>query len=350
MLLTKDTLERYVKEGWLISQRHPTLPLTIYNYSQATQYEAKWDEVTLACRGLVLDDNGKIVARPFKKFFNIEECKHTPTDSFEVYEKMDGSLGILFYYEGNWIFASRGSFTSEQALKFKQIFTDKYQTSHLTMTNTYLFEIIYPTNRIVVDYGEMEDVVMLGEIHTASGEELDLDHYANSIFNVVKKHHFTNYQTIQSLNWQNHEGFIVKFSNGDRCKIKFADYVKLHRIITNCSSYDIWQNLMTFDRLPEEFLKDVPDEFYQWVKGTEEGLRHAFNSQLNLHTAVMSSILRDGTLDRKELAARVLETKDVNHGIVFGLIDGKDVTEKLWKLVKPAYQKPFGETNPIEIV
>jgi len=41
MKMTKDTLDKYVEEGWLISQVHPTLPLTIYNYSQATQYEAK---------------------------------------------------------------------------------------------------------------------------------------------------------------------------------------------------------------------------------------------------------------------------------------------------------------------
>ena len=72
MKITKDILEKYVAEGWLISQVHPTIPLTIYNYSQATQYEAHWDEVTLQCRGLVVDDMGTIVARPFKKFFNIE--------------------------------------------------------------------------------------------------------------------------------------------------------------------------------------------------------------------------------------------------------------------------------------
>lgn len=63
-MITKANLEAYVNEGWLIKQVHPTLPLTIYNYSQATQYEGKWDEVTLAARGLVMDNNGTIVARP----------------------------------------------------------------------------------------------------------------------------------------------------------------------------------------------------------------------------------------------------------------------------------------------
>jgi len=346
MKITKDILDRYVAEGWLISQVHPTLPLTIYNYSQATQYEAHWDKVTLSARGLVFDDAGRLVARPFKKFFNIEENKHIATESFEVYEKMDGSLGIMFYYEGEWIFASRGSFTSEQALKFKEIFMNKYKTSHLTVTNTYLFEIIYPTNRIVVDYGEMEDVVLLGEIRTESGEELGMKYWENSIFNVVKKYEFKDYKEIQKLNWDNKEGFIVRFSNGDRCKIKFSDYVKLHRVLTNCSSYDVWENLMTFDKLPEEMLQDVPDEFYDWVNQLELRLKKEYEFVFNQHMAHMSSIFRYG-LERKEFALKVQELEGVNHGLIFAMYNGKKdkMKQLIWKMIKPEYEKPFSNAD-----
>ena len=85
-----ETLNRYHEDGLLYKQTHPTLPLTIWNYAEKVQYEDQWNAVTIACRGLVTDDSGVIVARPFKKFFNIEENKHTPTDKFDVYEKMDG--------------------------------------------------------------------------------------------------------------------------------------------------------------------------------------------------------------------------------------------------------------------
>jgi RNA ligase len=103
------------------------------------------------CRGLVTDDKGNIVARPFKKFFNMEEGKHTPTSDFEVYDKMDGSLGIFFYYEGGWVMATRGSFTSDQAVKgYEMMF--KYDFANLHKDYTYLFEIIYDQNRIVVKY------------------------------------------------------------------------------------------------------------------------------------------------------------------------------------------------------
>lgn len=137
-----QTLHKYYEEGWLIKQTHPTLPLIIWNYSQATQYEGKWDEITLQCRGLVTDDKGNVVARPFKKFFNMEEGKHTPTKEFEVYEKMDGSLIIIFWYDGGWVVASRGSFTSEQAIKGRELL-DKYDLDELDKDKTYCFEIIY---------------------------------------------------------------------------------------------------------------------------------------------------------------------------------------------------------------
>ena len=154
MQLNKQTLDQYVEDGWLIKQTHPRLPLTIYNYSRATQYEERWDEITLQCRGLIVDDKGNVVARPFKKFFNIEEAKHTATEDYTVYEKLDGSLIILFFYAGNWLFASRGSFISDQAIMAKKI-SKKYRLALLDDKDlyevikqhphdlTYLFEIIY---------------------------------------------------------------------------------------------------------------------------------------------------------------------------------------------------------------
>ena len=37
---------------------------------------------------------------------------------------------------------------------------------------TYLFEIIYPSNRIVVDYGSSRRLVLLAAVHTQTGIEL----------------------------------------------------------------------------------------------------------------------------------------------------------------------------------
>ena len=85
-----QTLKQYEQDGLLYSQTHPTLPLTIYNYTDKVQWENLWDEITLSCRGLVVDSLGNIVARPFKKFFNLSEGKTNTTDKYEIFEKLDG--------------------------------------------------------------------------------------------------------------------------------------------------------------------------------------------------------------------------------------------------------------------
>jgi hypothetical protein len=137
-----NILNSYEKNGLIKSQKHPYLDLWIWNYSVSVQYERLWDDITLQCRGIVTDNEGNVVARPFKKFFNIEEGKHNPTEEFEVFEKMDGSLGILFNYKDEWVFATRGSFTSDQSKRAYKLL-EKYPIENLDKKNTYLFEIIY---------------------------------------------------------------------------------------------------------------------------------------------------------------------------------------------------------------
>ena len=73
MSISLDTLNKYYEQGLLYKQVHPILPLTIWNYTEKVQYESLWDDITLQCRGLVTDTEGNIVARPFRKFFNMEE-------------------------------------------------------------------------------------------------------------------------------------------------------------------------------------------------------------------------------------------------------------------------------------
>lgn len=336
MKISLEILNQYQSQGLLYQQVHPNLPLSIWNYSEKVQYDSLWDDITLSCRGLVTDDKGNVVARPFRKFFNIEEGKHTPTEQFQVFEKMDGSLGILFFYGDEWVFASRGSFTSDQALKFKEIFTKKYKTSYLYTPNTYLFEIIYPENRIVVDYGNIEDVVMLGEINTESGDELDLNHYTNSIFNVVKEYNgIKDYSSLKSLVDNNAEGFVVRFSNGDRMKIKGEEYLRLHRIMTNLSTTSVWEILSTNGKI-DEFIKDVPDEFFKKIQDFAFDLSLRYYNLMKEYTECFE-IIKNKTEDRKSFAE---ESKRYPHpSLLFGLLDGKDISPMIWKMIKPEFKK-----------
>lgn len=339
-----ETLERYYNEGWLIKQTHPELPLTIWNYSQTTQYAGKWDEVTIMARGLVTDNQtGEIVARPFKKFFNWEENRHTPTKDFEVFTKEDGSLGIAFNYKGNWVFASRGSFTSEQIIWATEFINDNLVNGVDAMFDaeyTYLFEIVYKENRIVVNYGDYEGLILLGAINTKTGEELSYDKLLNYgyFFDVVKKYDgITDYTTLKGMIGDNEEGFVIRFSNGERIKIKGEEYLRLHRIMTGVSTTSVWDVLANGGNM-EEILKNVPDEFYDKIKEVVRDLvlrfdnikRDYFQYYLDITNKVVST-------DRRAFAE---EAKRYSHpAILFAMLNGKNIEPIIWKIVKPEWRK-----------
>jgi|688.fasta_scaffold42874_9 RNA ligase len=341
----KETFDELVREGWLISQVHPTLDLTIYNYSQKTQYEGYWTPETLAARGLVLNSKGVIVARPFAKFFNAEETKDAlPNEPFEVYEKMDGSLGIFFWYATEEklhpVFASRGSFTSDQAVKGWEML-QKLPYHDLAYGHTHMFEIIYPENRIVVDYGSNEKLVLLGVIETASGREVQRenieDHLGHS-FELVKRYQFKNsWVHLKAHNDPNREGYVLVYPNGFRVKVKFEEYVRLHRIITQVSSIDIWEKLKTGESL-DEILECVPDEFFGWVRSLEADLKSQYATLENEYKLIYSAVFQTSK-DRKEFAETAKKFK--HPGLLFSMADGKDYSEAIWKMLRPAWSKPF---------
>jgi RNA ligase len=340
-----ETLHKYQSDGLLYSQTHPTLPLTIWNYTEKVQYEDLWDEVTLSCRGLVTDDNGNIVARPFRKFFNIEEGKHTPTSKFEVYEKMDGSLIILFWYDGGWVVATRGSFTSDQAVAASKIFFDKLE-HNFSIGITYLFEFTASWNRIVVDYGDEDNLTLLGAIRTDDGTEAIyktlklIARGANC--DVVKRYDgISDYSTLKGMVEDNHEGFVVRFSNGDRMKVKGDEYVRLHRVMTNLSTTAIWEVLSSGGTM-DTLLADVPDEFYSKIKEYENSLRYSYMSIQEHAGKLFDSLYEsyDGELpNRKKYAEWVTGQNNFIQPILFRMYDKKDYSPCIWKLIKPDFQK-----------
>jgi RNA ligase len=338
-----EKLNKYYEDGLLYKQVHPTLPLTIWNYSEKVQYENLWDEVTLMCRGLVTDDKGDIVATPFKKFFNIEEGKYTPTETFEVYEKMDGSLGIVFWYQGQWVVATRGSFTSDQAIKATELL-QKYNTDIMFRHMTFCFEIIYPENRIVLDYKGEEKLVLLGAFDNW-GKDYDITDWDEWGFDVVKKYDGINdYKQLKEMVKNDQEGFVVKFSNGDRVKVKGIEYLRLHKIMTNVSTTGIWEYLKNGEDVME-LLKDVPDEFYTKIKNYVKELRYFFMSISEDAGKRFDGKMygkyndKEPITDRKEFAQWVSEQPKHLSGILFRMFDRKDYSEIIWNLIRPEFKK-----------
>ena len=338
-----EKLNKYYEDGLLYKQVHPSLPLTIWNYTEKVQYENLWDEVTLMCRGLVTDDTGDIVATPFQKFFNIEEGKFEPTEKFEVYEKMDGSLGIVFWYRGQWVVATRGSFTSDQANKAREILK-KYNTDIMFRHLTFCFEIIYPENRIVLDYGNDEKLVLLGTFDK-NGKEMDVEIWSQWGFDVVKKYDgIKDFKELKGMIKDDQEGFVVKFSNGDRIKVKGVEYLRLHKIMTNVTTTGIWEYLKNGEDVME-LLKDVPDEFYKKIENYIKDLRYYYFQISEDVGKKFDGMMygkyndKEPITDRKEFAEWVLTQPKHMSGILFRMFDKKDYSEIIWNLIRPEFKK-----------
>ena len=351
-----ETLNRYYEDGLLYKQTHPSLPLTIWNYTEKVQYEMLWDDVTIQCRGLVTDDAGSIVAKPFPKFFNYEEVIDKgviPWDSeyIHVQKKMDGSLGILFNYEGEWIMATRGSFTSEQAIRGMEILKSKYDLKKFVKEVAYLCEIIYPENRIVVDYGE-ERIVFLGAtvpdmefkwapakaIFKVSGiQEEDV---VWSAMDTLHEDTFKEYQKT----YDGGEGFVIRFYPSNyRVKIKFEEYVRLHKIMTNLSTRNVWETLSNGEDITKT-LVDVPDEFYDKIKDYADELKNQFTTLENEYKWIFNTILQTLIIHNvpKEKYRAVFAQYALRYkhpAILFTMLNERGYSKIIWELIYPEYRK-----------
>jgi RNA ligase len=310
------------------------------------------------CRGLVLNDAGEIIVLPLPKFFNHEQSPEkipfTTSEYVYIQEKMDGSLGILFWYENEWIFATRGSFTSDQCIRGTEILNRQCDLNKFVKGIAYICEIIYPSNRIVVDYGDEEMLMFMSAttpeaelnwstakaIFHASG--IEEKHIVPTEMRKLKKPYISLYNSLKKLNTPNREGFVLRFMPSNyRRKIKFDDYLVLHRIMSRISSYTIWESLMLLDRIPEDVLTDVPDEFYDWVKRMEKELRENYNLEVERHIEEYDTVKH---LEGRELAEEIFkkyENSGISTKILFCIKRGSNFSRTIWQRIKPAYTTPF---------
>ena len=254
-------------QGLVYIKKHPEYPLFLLNYTPRTQYQQKWCKELVHARGLVVGEDGKILARPLPKFFNhyeINDLEKLQDEEYEVFEKMDGSLVIMFHYENHPIFCTRGSFISEQSAKAHEIFRAKYKHISVNKECTYCFEVIYPENKIVVNYEDVEDLFLISITHTSSGKEINI--HATGFKTVNKVDKTSIHAFLSGFEEANMEGYVVKYtkglSNSMRVKYKFNTYVEKHKgkDITAKQIKDSLKKMKPID------LDVIPDECYEEVR------------------------------------------------------------------------------------
>jgi RNA ligase len=346
-LFDVDRLNKHLADGHVREQTHPHLPLRILNYTERTAYERVWTDVTRRCRGLIVDAAGLVVARPFEKFFNHGEAEAGALDMAAktiVVDKVDGSLGIIHRAGADWAVATRGSFTSEQAIHGTQVLRTRYAGFRPPDGVTVLCEIVFPGNRIVCDYGDLDDLVLLGAVDIATGT-------------VMGPHEVAGWpgpraQTFEAPTLADAlaippragaEGLVVRMvDTGAMIKIKQPDYVALHRIVTGLNARVVWEQLGD-GKSVAEICEPLPDEFHDWVWQVRNGLMDAASAILTTarheHEQILAS-LPDGWA-RKDYAALA---RSENRAWLFMLLDGKDPAPKIWRTLCPS-----GDDRPINI-
>jgi RNA ligase len=345
-----DKIQAEIDAGYINMQRHPTDDLRIYNYAAKAQFDQRWTDEVKICRGLITDGQNNIVARPFAKFFNADQIPRSDlvwSKSFNVTAKMDGSLGILYQSSEGLSIATRGSFVSEQAKVATEILRSEHGYLKVSQTLTPLFEIIFPANRIVVNYGDRKSLVLLTVIDNATGADAaSTPQEAATLIgwqgDVVEQWsaQCKPREVLEALGLPQDgscEGVVLRFDYPKgfhtRIKIKTDEYKRLHKLLTGINARHIWEALR--DGLPTEpLIERVPDEYYKWFKNVEKDLRQAY--------AEIEGCCRADFKDLGDRKQNAIYYQSCAHpAILFSMLDGKDYGHYIWKQIRPQAAKTF---------
>jgi len=384
ILLNK--LWKEVEAGRVLASQSGSL--TIFKYTQDTHIKDEWNDVNRLARGIIFAADGTVVARPFPKFFNLNERAETMPDALpwsegvEVFEKMDGSCGIGYRklvclepqgriehddsvveavfnagpidpcrYE--WRLATPGSMESDQALEGTRILNEtiytagseeldplfwvdkRYNLAALPLDCTPVFEIIYPENRIVVDY-KGETFLVLLAIFDHNGVEWHprrVDQIAELCgFRRPRRYDIDLRGEIPFD--ENSEGYVARFESGLRVKIKSPTYLRIHRLLNYLSPKGVVELIRgseygaTVKQLPKAIACDF-DDVRAHVQGMYDNLYARAYGSLNTMKHVVGE-----NQPRKAYALWVQEyVENTECGFVFALLDNKDIEDKIWKLV-----------------
>ena len=260
MKFDKRILDHYLQgETQFCVEKHPNADLYIYGYDNRKQHRIIWDNTNINMRGLIIDAEGEAQAMSFKKFFTFRNyispkvialsegnTLRLPQEDYTISEKMDGTLGLLYWVNDVPYIATQRSFKATNARWASQILHSKY--SHLfdklDRSKSYIFEVLFPESRVLVDYGDREDLVLIGVIDKATGKE-ETHLHRNTGFPAAKDYtqefgHIKNFDELKNLNMPNLEGFVITYlESGLKIKIKFPWFDKAHEAMNDIIHYSI---------------------------------------------------------------------------------------------------------------
>ena len=206
-----------------------------YNFARADSFD---DPVRLECRGIKFAPDGRILARPLAKFFNVGERPDTQPHQLDfdqphvVMEKMDGSMIHPAFVEGRLRFMTRMGCTDHAAKAERHLTEDIREWCYANPDLTPIFEWTAPDNRIVVPYVDSK-LTLLAVRELQSGHYLsryDLEGVALQLGVAAVPLHTAGADFLAHARAvRGMEGFVVRFANGLWVKVKGEDYVLKHK-------------------------------------------------------------------------------------------------------------------------
>lgn len=303
--IKSNGLDELVKNYSIQAKRHTKYSnLVLLKYSQV---ESPFDsKIVQQCRGIILDEanDWKVVCYPYNKFFNYNEGLAAKIDweNARVYEKLDGSLMTLYYYDGHWEVASSGSPDGsgnvyDHEMTFADLFWRVWKENHYSLPEhttdvCYMFELMTPFNRIVVQH-KSNRLALHGARRLSDFRELNpVVEANNNNWECVNIYSLNNMDEVlgelENLSPMQTEGYVVCDTEYNRIKVKSPKYVAIAHIHDNLSSRRMLELVRTGEG--PEFLSYYPEltkdyyevknkydrllgrieGFYEAVKGVEE--------------------------------------------------------------------------------
>lgn len=223
--------------------------LAIFNYRIDADF---FNPIVREARGIIIDlVNMRVVCRGFDKFFNYGEEYAARLDwnsGVRVQQKIDGSIMKVYHWNGKWQVATNSQVTANSAgvgveksgVSFKDVFDRAAENvnlnySFLDKNKTYIFELISPENRNVVDYGNLTTIYHIGTRDNESGEEFVED------IGVPRPEEYPLYSldeciaAAKILNKDHEaikaEGYVCVDRDWRRIKVKSPQYVAMHHYL-----------------------------------------------------------------------------------------------------------------------
>lgn len=323
---------------------------TVINYVVAmadtfdmTDSEDLGGAIRREARGLIFDKEGRIMSRPFHKFFNVNEREETMSHHIDtsqphiVMEKMDGSMIRPILVDGHLRLATKMGITdvamqAEVWLAAQHPSKTEWLRYQVENGMTPLFEWVSPMNQIVLEY-EDADLVYLGSRSNTMG---DYFFRQDAPFTFVARYgsldgNMTDY-IARARQQKGREGDIIRFADGHMLKVKNDWYVRIHKIIDQVKSDRNIVSLILHEEL-DDVLSMLPETESVKVRAFERKFWDAFQEtelrllKLGTKAAKMGS--------RKDVALELIPTLEHKEDaqFIFRLMDGGMIRELLTEYV-----------------